>query len=195
MVVFYLRNSRSPFGKIVSVTVALSHDAVLASRQFSRLDQQPTATGIDFTNLLDPEGNKIWLLSLATTEKDSLGNTIPTEIINIIAKNTIHLELEAALGRIGTKVDWGILSADTQPPRLFSITPGLDETENVSISSNIVVRLQDPLPAAGMDLSTLNMNLEGFPVVLSGVAVSGTDVTFQGNIFDLTITYRPPRIT
>lgn len=195
MVVFYLRNSRSPSGKIVPVTVSLTHDAVLAFQNPVRSDQQTTATGVDFTNLIDPEANKIWLLTVSTTETDSLGNIIPTEIINLVSKNTVHLELEAALGRIGTQVDWGILSPDIHAPRLFSITPSLDETTNVPITSNIVLRLQDPLPAAGMDLSTLQITLNDFPVVTSGVAVSGSDVIFQGNVFDMTITHRPTRIT
>ena len=194
MVVFYLRNGRSPFGKIVPVTVALSNEAVLAFQNPTRPDQDPTATGVEFPNLIDPEGDGIWLLTVSTTERDSAGDLIPTEIINLVSKSTVHLELEAALGRIGSKIDWGPLSPDIQPPRLFSITPGLEETDDVSIASNIILRLQDPLPAAGMDLSTLNIRLNDFPIVTSGVTVPDNNVQFQGNIFDLTITHRPERI-
>jgi len=195
MVVFYLRNGRAPFGKIVPVTVSLSHEAVLPSELTIRSDQDPTATGIHLPNLLDPESNLIWLLTVSTTERDASGNRIPPEIINLVSKDTIHLELEAALGRLGNKVDWGVLSTDNRSPRLLSITPALDQTENVPITSNIIIRLQDPLPAAGMDLSTLHIRLNGFPIVTSGVAEPDKDVRFKGNVYDLTTVYRPKRIT
>lgn len=195
MVVFYLRNGRDPFGKIVPVTVALTHESVLAPLAPTREDQFPTATGTYLPNLLDPEANRIWLLTVSTTERDSSGNVIVPEIINLVSKDTVHLELEAALGRIGSKVDWGTLSPDTRPPRLLSITPALDETEDVPISSNIIVRLQDPLPAAGIDLSTLNVRLNGFDVVTSGVAQPDFNVDTRGNVFDFTVVHRPKRIT
>jgi len=195
MVVFYLRNSRAPFGKVVPVTVALTHEPVLASKFPTRSDQHPVATGTNLPNLLDPEANRIWLLTVSTTERDSGGNRIPPEFINLVSRDTVHLELEAALGRLGSKIDWGDLVSDNRPPRLLSITPPLDQITDVPITSNIIVRLQDPLPAAGMDLSTLNVRLNDFPIVTSGVAEFGKNVQFQGNVYDLTIVHRPKRIT
>lgn len=181
MVVFYLRNSRIPDGKIVPVTVSLTLDAV----------KNVPSTGTGFPDLADPEGEQIWLLTLDTTEPDLVGNPIATEIINLVSKSTVHLEIEAALGRIGEQVDWGTPLSDTQPPRLLEITPPLDQTTNVSIFSSIIARIQDPLPAAGIDLSTLNVRLNNFPIVSGGIGVPGEDVELTGNVFDLTITHRP----
>ena len=195
MVVFYLRNSKAPNGKIAPVTVSLTQEAILPGKTESRSDQVPVATGTGLPNLFDPESNLIWLLTVSTVERDSSGNRIPTEFINLVSRDTIHLELEAALGRLGKKIDWGDLLQDTHPPKLISITPDLNQTENVSINKDIIVRLKDPLPAAGMDLSSLNMTLNGFPVVTSGVVEPGRDVEFKGNVFDLTIIHRPERIT
>jgi len=193
MVVFYLRNSRIPDGKIVPVTVAITLDAAKGT--------QATVTGTvagsnkQFPNLADSEGESIWLLTLSTTELDTAGDPIGTEIINLVSKDTVHDEIEAALGRIGSQVDWGTPLPDTQPPRLIELTPPLEQTTGVSIFSSIIARIQDPLPAAGIDLSTLNMSLTfldtEFPILTSGIAEPGEDVELRGNVFDLTIVHRP----
>lgn len=193
MVVFYLRNSRIPDGKIVPVTVSLNKEVFTGYTAAVRPDQNPVATGTLFPNLLDYEGEEIWILTLATREKDVDGNTIPTEIVNIVSEASIHLELEAALGRIGRKVNWGTPLPDSQPPKLIEIYPPLEQTTNVPITSNIILRLQDPLPAAGMDLSTLNLRINGLPIITSGIAEAGMDTELRGNIFDMTIIHRPKR--
>ncbi len=183
MVVFYLRNSRIPDGKIVPVTVSLDLPAL-----------KSTASGTAFPDLKDSEIGTSWILTLDTPETNVSGNQIPTEVVNIISENTVHIEIEAALGRLGNQIDWGTPLPDTQPPRLLEITPPLDQTTGVSIFSNIIARIQDPLPAAGIDLSTLNMRLNDFPIITSGIAEPGKDVEFRGNVFDLTVIHRPKRI-
>jgi len=185
MVVFYLRNSRNPNSKVVPVTVALSLDALKLGDTPIRPDQDPTATGIQYPNLMDPEGDQSWILIAATTEPDINGSPIVPEFINVVSTGTIHLELEAALGRIGSQVDWGTILPDTRPPRLAEITPTLDQVTDVPIMSNIMVRLQEPLPAAGIDLSTISGSLNGFDIT--------EDLELSGNIFDLTMFYRPTR--
>jgi hypothetical protein len=186
MVVFYLRNSRNPDAKVVPVTVSLSLDALKPSHAAVRPDQDPTATGVQYPNLFDPEGNRSWILIAQTTERDINGNKINPEIVNLVTTGTVHLEIEAALGRIGSQIDWGTIQTDTSPPKLVEITPALTQTTNVPITSNIVFRLQEPLPAAGIDLSTLSVKLNNFDIT--------GDVELRGNIFDLTVIYRPTRI-
>lgn len=195
MVVFYLRNSRIPQGKIVPVTISLELDAVVDSYGQTREDQAPGGSGNDFPNLQDQEGDRVWILTLSTTEKDGSGNLIPTEIINLVSLNNVHLELEAALGRMGQKIDWGTPLEDTQAPKLISITPPLNQTSNVPLNSNIIIRLQDPFPAAGIDLSTIQMKINGLPVITNGVAEPLMNVEYRGNVFDLTIIHRPKVIT
>lgn len=179
MVVFYLRNSRIPDGKIVPVTVSLTKDVV-----------KPNIDA-EFPDLADLEGEEVWILTLDTTEPDADGNPIDTEVVNIVSEDTVHLEIEAALGRIGTQIDWGTPLPDIHAPRLIEITPPLNQPSNVSIFSKIIARIEDPLPAAGIDLSTLNIRLNDFPIVTSGVTEPGEDVEFRGNVFDLTVVYRP----
>lgn len=178
MVVFYLRNSRIPDGKIVPVTVSLNQE-VLQEFNFP-------STGTGFPNLVDQEGDQSWILVLSTTAVDSFGNSIAPEFINVVTTGTVHLELEAALGRIGQKIDWGVPLPDTQPPKLVSITPPLTQTTNVSIFSDVEIKLKDPLPAAGIDLSTVKIKVNDFDVT--------SDVEFIGNVFDLTLRYKPTRI-
>ena len=182
MVVFYLRNSRAPSGKIVPITVSLNKEVLYP------------VIGSGFPNLRDQEGDGVWLLTVATSERDGSGDPIPTEFINIVSEATVHLELEAAIGRIGNKVSWGALAEDLLPPRVLEINPPLTQTTNVPIMSNILVRLQDPLPAAGMDLSTLNMTLNSFPVISGGVAQPGFEVQMRGNVFDFTIIHNPRKL-
>lgn len=194
MVVFYLRNSRIPQGKIVPITVSLNLESVVAYKDPTRPDQNPLGTGVDFPNLLDSEGNSIWILSVSTTERDFNGNPIPPEIVNLVTKDTVHLELEAAIGRLGQKVDWGTPLEDISAPQLVDLTPPLTQTTNVPIISNIIVHLQDPLPAAGIDLSTITMSINGLPVITNGSPEPAMDVEFRGNIFDMTIIHRPKRL-
>lgn len=183
MVVFYLRNSLAPDDKVVPITISLTLDPVKPYQ------------GVDFPNLNDPEGDLIWLLVVAPprdeVDKDT-GLPIPPEIINVVSESTVHAEIEAAMGRIGSRVEWPSLLADVQPPKLASISPAQNATD-VSIFSDIIYRIVEPLPAAGLDLSTLNITLDGLPVVTSGVADPGEDVEFRGNIFDFTIIHHPKK--
>lgn len=181
MVVFYLKNSRAPENKIVPVTVALNKEVLYPYPD-------------NFPDLQNQEGDGIWILTLSTTERDVDGDPIPPEIINVISETTLHLELEAGLGRIGQKVNWGPLSPDTTAPKVVEITPPLTQTTGVPIASNIIVRLKEGLPASGMDLSTLNLTLNGFPIISGGVVQSGYDAELRGNVFDLTIIHRPHRL-
>jgi hypothetical protein len=208
MVVFYLRNSLAPDDKIVPITIALTSEVVVSQIAPSRLDQisqaeidELVASGIplpsnqDFPNLADTEGDNIWLLLVAPPrnelDKDT-GQPIPPEIINIVTEGTLHEEIEAAMGRIGERVEWPALHSDIQPPKLINIDPPNNAT-GVNIFSDIIYRITEPLPAAGLDLSTLHMTLNDLPVIVSGVAVPGEVVEFRGNIFDLQIIHRPKR--
>ncbi len=179
MVVFYLRNSKLPDGKIVPVTVSLNLDVVKGQLTI------PTASG--FPTKVDPEGEQIWLLTLSTPELDLSGNLIDPERINIISKDTVHDEIEAALGRIGEQVDWGTILPDIRPPSVVELTPDINQTSNVKIGTNVIVRLKDELPAAGIDLSTVKMKVNDIDVT--------SDLEIKGNIFDLTLIFRPVRIT
>jgi hypothetical protein len=192
VVVFYLRNSLAPDDKIVPITITLTLDAVYANE------------GTVLPTLEDPEGDSIWLLVVAPPrdelDKDT-GIPIPPEILNVISEETLHKEIEAAMGRIGERVEWPPLLEDIQPPKITSIDPPQNATD-VSILGNVIYRITEPLPAAGLDLSTLNIRVAGnqLPIMTSGVptpAQSPThpaeDVELRGNIFDLTIIYRPKR--
>lgn len=198
MVVFFLRNSQAPDAKVVPITVALKLDSEVSEAASVRPDQNTLGTGKDFPNLLDQEGNSIWLMMVAPPrnelDKDT-GFPIPPEFINLISKKDFHTELEAAMGRIGSRIDWPFLIPDTSPPKLFSIEPPLDKTDNVNILSNIIIRIKDSLPSSGLDLSTLNMKINDLPVVTSGIAEVGEVVELRGNPFDLTLIHRPKRIT
>ncbi len=187
MVVFYLRNSRKPDSKIVAVTVSLSLDNLKPQDALVRADQVSTASGSEYPNLQDLEGDGSWILIADTNELDVNGTKIVPEFVNLVTTGTVHLEIEAALGRIGSQVDWGPLLADNRPPKLIELTPALELTTNVPITTNIMARLEEALPAAGIDLATVSATLNGFDIT--------GDLELRGNIFDLTLLYRPTRVT
>jgi len=183
MPVYYLRNSKAPDGKIVPITVSLNLEALY-----------PTVTGTEFPDVQDPEGEEIWILTVSTSELDGDGNNIPIEAVNVLSLDTVHDEIQAAMGRIGQQIDWGTLRADDIAPQLKSLEPPITQTTDVPIMSNVVARIIDPLPAAGLDLTTLNMNINGLPVVSGGAAVSPNNVEFTGTAFDQTVIFKPKRI-
>jgi len=194
MPVYYLRNSKAPDGKIVPITVSLNLEV---------FDQVPwpAATGTVYPNdpfpdTKDPEGEGIWVLTVATSELDSSGEKIGIEVVNVLdpSLDTVHDEIEAAMGRIGEQIDWGTLLEDNVAPQLKSLKPSIEQTENVSIVSNVIARIVDPLPAAGLDLSTLNMSINGLPVISGGVATASHDIELRGTIFDTTVVFNPTRI-
>ena len=186
MIVQYLRNSLNPDGKIVPITISLTLDALVP--------HELPSSGVPYPTLIDPEGEGIWILIVSTTERDVDGDVIPPEIIHLVSLDTVHEEIQGAMGRIGKKVDWGALLSDDQSPKLLEITPPIEQTTNVSIMSNIVARIIDPLPATGLNLSTLNMKINGLSIITAGVAVPPNVINIQGNVFDTTITYTPTRV-
>lgn len=186
MPVYYLRNSKAPDGKIVPITVSLNLEALKPVVQ--------PASGTAFPDTQDPEGEGVWILTVATTEPDADGDKIPLEVVNVLSLDTVHDEIQAAMGRIGQQIDWGTLLEDNLVPQLVSLTPALTQTENVPITSNVNARIIDPLPAAGLDLDTLNMSINGLPVVSGGLVVSPNEVDLSGTPFDTTIIFTPKRI-
>ncbi len=186
MVVFYLRNSRNPDGKIVPITFALTSDAVKSYPNPARQDQDPLASGVAFPNLLDSEGDQHWFLIAKTTSLDTNGDKIDSEIINVVTTGTVHQEMEDAMGRIASQIDWGTLQDDIYPPKLIEFEPPVTQTQDVRITTNVIARLSESLPAAGIDFATVKMKINDFDVT--------EDVEFRGTPFDLTLIYRPRRI-
>ena len=74
MPVYYLRNSKAPTGKIVPITVSLNLEVLSSVVQ--------PATGTEFPDTQDPEGEGIWILTVCTTELDSDGERIGIEVVN-----------------------------------------------------------------------------------------------------------------
>ena len=108
MAVLYLKNSRNPDNKAVPITVSLTLESVLAyptpvrPEQVEDLLLAAAASGTEFPNLQDPEGDEIWFLIVAAPrdelDKDT-GEPIPTQIVNVLSQDTVLEEIEAALTR------------------------------------------------------------------------------------------------
>jgi len=175
MVVFHVRNSLIPDGKVVPMTVSLDLEALKQSLPVS------------FPDFSQPPADEVWLLIVSTTEPDTNGNPIHPEFINLVSLATLHLEIEAAIGRIGQKINWGTPLVDNIAPRVLDMVPPLNQSTNVSIWSDIIAHIVDPLPSAGMDFSTIKVKINGHDVT--------SNVQVKGSVFDFTLFFNPVRIT
>jgi len=102
-------------------------------------------------------GDHIWTLELGTSELDLNGKKINPVRINDINVEFLDDLLGESIALIAAQIDWSPLEEDKEYPILTSILPSGD---NVSIGSNIVIKINDELPTSGIDLSELNILLD-----------------------------------
>lgn len=100
------------------------------------------------------EGEPIWIVEVATAEPHKDGGAIPPEFINLVSLDNLDAEMEKAVETISAQIDWTPLDEDLRPPFVLSCYPTEYE---VSIESFIEIVLKDNLPAAGIDISSINM--------------------------------------
>ena len=129
------------------------------------------------------DGEPVWLLEVATKEPNKDGSgPIPPEYVHYTNKKNIDDAIKKATENIAKKVDWSPIYLDNRPPFVSSSEPQQGVT---SIFSNVVVKLKDVLPSAGIDLSSIK------------IIVNGVDVTSESNItgdpYEYDIVWIPPK--
>ena len=111
----------------------------------------------------DERGEPVWLVHIATDEPHKNGGDIIPVFIHLANSNNLDLEINRATEKIAAQVDWGTLREDLRSP-IVSIIEPFDDLENVSITSNIVFKIEDLLPAAGIDIDSIKMSVNGMDV-------------------------------
>jgi hypothetical protein len=112
--------------------------------------------GVTFEQLVPKgrEGEPIWLAEVATDEPHKDGGDIPPEFINLVSLDSLDAEIEKAVETISAQIDWTPTAEDLRPPFVVSSYPTEYE---VSIESFVEIVIKDHLPAAGIDISSINM--------------------------------------
>jgi hypothetical protein len=126
------------------------------------------------------EGEPIWVVELATDELHKDGGSIPPEFISLTSLDNLDEEIEKAVEIISEKVDWTPLEIDIRPPFVESCYPSSYE---VSIESSIEIVLKDLLPAAGIDISSINMTINDFNV--------NSELEISGDPYEYILKWKP----
>ena len=147
------------------------------------------------------EGDLIWVVEVGTFGKDVDGNDISPEFIYLVSLDNIDVEIQKAVEKLASKVDWGVLGEDTRAPVVYWALPpnsnmlGYTDVDVglVPIETDVYFKLKDM--ESGIDLSSVKVLL----------TVSGTDdrtsvmtwditneVEFDGTIYDLQLYWEPP---
>jgi len=119
--------------------------------------------GITYRQLV-PKGNDgelIWVIEIKTDELDIDENPISPVYVHTRTLTYLDEEINRAVAELSSKINWLPLASDTRSPYVDSISPS---TYEIELESSIEVVLKEILPAAGMDLSSITMFVNGFDV-------------------------------
>lgn len=127
-----------------------------------------------------------WKVFIHTTGLDALGEPVGPVVADVVGtKETVDEVISEKIAELCTLIDWSqqgayTPEADSAAPIVVEQYPTPGQT-NVSISSPVVLRVQEPLPGNGIDVSSVYMEIDGIAVVPSAV----------GNKFDMTFSFSP----
>jgi len=107
------------------------------------------------------EGEAIWVIELATDEIDINGNIIRPEFINLTDLTYLEDEIDEAVERISSKVDWSPLAVDSNIPYVDSVFPAEYE---IALEASLEIVLKDRLPSVGIDSGSISMTVNGHDV-------------------------------
>jgi len=102
-------------------------------------------------------GEHMWTLELGTTHEAADGSVIPAARVHRISVSNLDEAIENALSTLCGYIDWTPYVDDKEAPVVDSAEPADGTT--VSIDSSVYVVLREILPAAGIDLSNLQVIL------------------------------------
>jgi len=133
--------------------------------------------GITYRQLVSKgsSGALSWVIEIKTNELDVNGNVIPSVYINTVSLNNIDEEINKAVAELSTKINWLPLSDDTCAPYVDSISPSQYE---IDLESSVEVVLKEILPAAGIDVNTIAMTVNGFDVT-SELEITGDPYEYK----------------
>lgn len=133
-----LFNSKNPNGPLLPVSISLEQ--------------------VDDTSTKD--GEVIYVVILSCNVMGSNGELIEDVVVNGVTESNLKQVIERGLTAIGSQVDWGVLEEDKFAPILVELHPRNNE-KDVSIHSNISLRMKDPFPASLINLASIRLYVNG----------------------------------
>ena len=125
-------------------------------------------------------GEHQWTLELGTTHEAADGGVIPSARVHRISVSNLDEAIENALSTLCGYIDWTPYVDDKEAPVVDSTVPADGTT--VSIESNVYATLSEILPAAGIDLSNmqviLNNSMEDLDIT-NEVIITGDPYIYQ----------------
>jgi hypothetical protein len=153
---FLLRNSLNP-NKVVQCTISF---------------RQLVAKG--------DEGEPVWLVEIGTLEPHKTTASGYKNIDPVFIHYTSSINLDAAIKEatetIAAQVDWEPLDEDLRPPFVSYSSP--IDGEVVGIYSDVIIDIKDVLPAAGIDIDSITMSVNGFDVT-SEIDIDGDPYEYR----------------
>ena len=140
---------------------------------------------VQVTTKADYDGEPKYILEIGTTcsgINPNINNTAyvhgtgGVEDLDALIQNTI--------ATICANIDWSILEEDKYPPY---VTEQYPEGPNTSIWSTVRVTLEDPVPAAGIDLSDMQVYISNGTTEFDVTP----DVVVSGDAFKYTLRWNP----
>lgn len=159
-----LFNSQNPNGKRVPVSVNIVHE----------------------DNVVSNDGELLYLMTFSTGALDILGQRIPAIVFENITAPSIQDYIEQGLTQIASQIDWELLEDDTFAPTVTQVVPSPNQ-EDIKIYSNVLVKVVDRFPTAGLDFSSLTFTVNDIDVT--------PEVNIKGNETQALITWVPKKIT
>lgn len=138
--------------------------------------------GVTFRQVVskDGTGDPIWLVEVATDEPHKNGGDIPSVFVNLLTLNDLDSELKKATETISAMIDWSPLYNDTRAPIVTSCYPS---SYYADIQSNIEIVLSELLPAGGIDINTITMEINGWDVT--------NELDITGDPYEYNIKWEP----
>ena len=139
--------------------------------------------GITYRQLIDvnsKNGELIWVIELATDETTVSGLAIQHEFIYVTSLDKVDDEIEKAVAKISSKINWEPLVEDTRAPIVDSIHPS---TYITSIYDSVKLKLIDLQPSAGIDFSSVEMLVNDMDV--------SADLIITGDEYECQVEWRP----
>lgn len=142
--------------------------------------------GITYRQIIDKssqDGEAIWVVEIATDEPHvTTSGTIPPYFITITDSIDLDSEIEKGVVYLSNQINWQPLILDTRPPFVTEITPANYEA---SIRSNVIVKITDIHPSAGIDIDSIKLLINEIDVT--------DELIYRGDEFEYEIEWRPPR--
>jgi len=144
--------------------------------------------GGEFGGVHEPLGSaeRYWKIFIYTSGLDTQGDQVGPIVADVTGgTETVDSFIEETMADLCSLIDWSqqgqvALEIDRNSPIITEQYPAVGQS-NVNISSPVVVRVIDPLPGVGIDMSTVTMKIDGFDITPN----------VAGNKFDYTFSFSP----